>query len=162
MGVASCQGIFLLPDVVFNRVFVLSCFGFRFAIGFRSVVVCVVGFRLAAWPSQARPWPRAPGTPPPPVPPPPAASCPSRGPAPDPRPTAVVPCPLRVRPRRLAPSLPRGRALPGELIPLAARPSSAAVPSSPPRGPVPPTTPCPSPVAPARAPPARGHSMHGV
>jgi hypothetical protein len=51
MGVASCRGIFLLPDVVSNRVFVLSHFGFRFAIGFRLVVVRVVGFRPVAQPS---------------------------------------------------------------------------------------------------------------
>jgi hypothetical protein len=55
MGVASCRGIFLLPDVVFNRVFVLSCFGFRFAIGFQSVVVRVVGFRPATGPNAAQP-----------------------------------------------------------------------------------------------------------
>jgi hypothetical protein len=57
MGVASCRGIFRLPDVVFNRVFVLSRFGFRFAIRFRSVVVRVVGFRLATQPSLAQPGP---------------------------------------------------------------------------------------------------------
>jgi hypothetical protein len=54
MGVASCRSIFLLSDVVFNRVFVSSCFGFRFMIGFRSVVVRVVGFCPATRPSPAR------------------------------------------------------------------------------------------------------------
>jgi hypothetical protein len=54
MGVASCRSIFLLFDVVFNRASVSPRFGFRFAIGFRSVVVCVVGFRLGPRPSPAR------------------------------------------------------------------------------------------------------------
>jgi hypothetical protein len=49
MSVASCQSIFLLSDVVFNRVLVSSRFGFRFAIGFRLVVVRVMGF----WPRDA-------------------------------------------------------------------------------------------------------------
>jgi hypothetical protein len=76
MGVASCRGIFILPDVMFNRVFVLSRFGFRFAIGFQSVVVRVVGFRPAMQPSPAqhdlaRP---GPGAPPPPVCVPPSLS----------------------------------------------------------------------------------------
>jgi hypothetical protein len=44
MGVASCRSIFLLSDVVFNRVFASSRFGFRFAIGLRLVLVRVVGF----------------------------------------------------------------------------------------------------------------------
>jgi hypothetical protein len=44
MGVASCRSIFLLSDVMFNRVFVLSRCGFRFSFGLRSVVVRVVGF----------------------------------------------------------------------------------------------------------------------
>jgi hypothetical protein len=55
MGVASCRSIFLLSDVVFNRVFVLSRYGFRFAIGVRSVVACVVGFYPGPRPSPARP-----------------------------------------------------------------------------------------------------------
>jgi hypothetical protein len=55
MGVASCRSIFLLSDVVFNRVFASSRFEFRFAIGFRLVVVHVVGFRPATRPSLARP-----------------------------------------------------------------------------------------------------------
>jgi hypothetical protein len=70
MGVASCRIIFLLSDVVFNHASVSPRFGFRFAIGFRSVVVCVVGFRpglrpSSTQPSPARPglWPRAPGAP---------------------------------------------------------------------------------------------------
>jgi hypothetical protein len=44
MSVASCQSIFLLYDVVFNCASVSPHFGFRFAIGFLSVVVCVVDF----------------------------------------------------------------------------------------------------------------------
>jgi hypothetical protein len=58
-----------------NFSFVLCCvdrtsvslrFGFRFAIGFRSVVVCVVGFRPGPQPSPARPdLGRAPLAPPP-------------------------------------------------------------------------------------------------
>jgi hypothetical protein len=63
MSVASCRSIFLLYDVMFNRVFVSSRFGFRFAIGFRSVVVRVVGF----WPRNATQpdplWPARPGAP---------------------------------------------------------------------------------------------------
>jgi hypothetical protein len=69
MGVASCRGIFHLSDVVFNRVFVSSRFGFRFAIGIQYVVACVVGFRPGprpspAWPRLARPCPGAPLPPP--------------------------------------------------------------------------------------------------
>jgi hypothetical protein len=44
MSVASCRSIFLLYDVVFNCASVSPHFGFRFAIGFLSVVVCVVDF----------------------------------------------------------------------------------------------------------------------
>jgi hypothetical protein len=55
MCVASCRSIFLLSGVVFNRVFVSPHFRFRFTIGFRSEVVCVVGFRLGPRPSPARP-----------------------------------------------------------------------------------------------------------
>src|SRR5688572_14836820 len=52
-----------LSDVVVSRVFVSSCFGFRFAVGFRLVVVRVVGFDprcdqarpSPAWPGPARP-----------------------------------------------------------------------------------------------------------
>jgi hypothetical protein len=58
MGVASCRSIFLLLDVAFNRAFVSPHFGFRFAIGFRSVVVCVwasVPARDPAQPNPARP-----------------------------------------------------------------------------------------------------------
>jgi hypothetical protein len=73
MGVASCRSIFLLSDVVFNRVSVSPRFGFRFAIGFRSVVVCVVGFRPGPRPSPARS--SAPQAPPhPPCVPPPSLS----------------------------------------------------------------------------------------
>jgi hypothetical protein len=61
MGVASCRSIFLLSDVVFNRASVSPRFRFRFAIGFRSVVVCVVGFRTGLRPSLARPDPARPG-----------------------------------------------------------------------------------------------------
>jgi hypothetical protein len=42
-----------LSDVVVSHVFVSSHFGFRFAIGFRLVVVCVVGFD--PWCGPARP-----------------------------------------------------------------------------------------------------------
>jgi hypothetical protein len=55
MGVASCRSIFLLSDVVFNRDIVSFRFGFRFVIGFRSVVSCVVGFCPGPRPSPARP-----------------------------------------------------------------------------------------------------------
>jgi hypothetical protein len=54
---------FSLSDVVVSRVFVSSRFGFRFAIGFRLVVVCVVGFDPRcgqAWPGPAQSGPRAP------------------------------------------------------------------------------------------------------
>jgi hypothetical protein len=74
MGVASCRSIFLLSDVVFNHASVSPRFGFRFAIGFRSVVVCVVGFR----PNLGQPGP-ARGAPHPPCAPPPSLShCVSR------------------------------------------------------------------------------------
>jgi hypothetical protein len=46
---------------VFNRASVSPRFGFRFAIGFRSVVVCVAGFRPGPRPSPARPSPARPG-----------------------------------------------------------------------------------------------------
>jgi hypothetical protein len=55
-----------LSDVVVSRVFVSSRFGFRFAIGFRLVVVCVVGFDPRcdpARPNPAQSGPRAPGAP---------------------------------------------------------------------------------------------------
>jgi hypothetical protein len=55
MGVASCRSIFLLSDVVFNHASISPHFGFRFAIGFRSVIVCVVGFHPDPRPSPARP-----------------------------------------------------------------------------------------------------------
>jgi hypothetical protein len=59
---------FSLSDVVVSREFVSSRFGFRFAIGFRLVVVHVVGFDPRggpARPSPARPIPaRAPQAPP--------------------------------------------------------------------------------------------------
>jgi hypothetical protein len=42
---------------MFNRASVSSRFGFRFAIGLQSVVVCVVGFRPGTRPSPARPGP---------------------------------------------------------------------------------------------------------
>jgi hypothetical protein len=59
MGVASCRSIFILSDVVFNRASVSPRFGFRFTIGFRSVVACVVGSR----PGLAQPGPSAPPSP---------------------------------------------------------------------------------------------------
>jgi hypothetical protein len=55
MSVASYQIIFLLSDVVFNRVFAWSRFGFRFVIGFRPVVVRVVGFCPVVRPNPVRP-----------------------------------------------------------------------------------------------------------
>jgi hypothetical protein len=55
MGVASCRSIFLLSDVVFNRASVSPRFGFRFAIGFRSVVACVVGLCPGPRPSTTQP-----------------------------------------------------------------------------------------------------------
>jgi hypothetical protein len=66
MSVASCRGIFLLSDVVFNRASVSPRFGFRFAIGFQLVVVRVVGsLPGSSRPSPAQPGPgRAPQTPP--------------------------------------------------------------------------------------------------
>jgi hypothetical protein len=60
-----------LSDVVVSRVFVPSRFGFRFAIGFRLVVVRVVGFDPwcdPAWPGLARSGPRDPRAPCPPHP----------------------------------------------------------------------------------------------
>jgi hypothetical protein len=44
-----------LSDVVVSRVFVSSRFGFRFAIGFRLVVVRVVGFDPRGGPAQPSP-----------------------------------------------------------------------------------------------------------
>jgi hypothetical protein len=61
MGVASCRSISLLSNVVFNHAFVSSHCRIRFAFGFRSVVVRVVGFWPATRPSPAQPGPRAPG-----------------------------------------------------------------------------------------------------
>jgi hypothetical protein len=57
---------------VFNRASISPRFGFRFAIGFQSVVVGVVGFRPGprpspTQPSPGRPWLRAPGAPPHPM-----------------------------------------------------------------------------------------------
>jgi hypothetical protein len=63
MGVASCRSIFLLSNVVFNHASVSPRFGFRFAIGFRPVVVCVVGFHPDLRPSPARPSPARPRAP---------------------------------------------------------------------------------------------------
>jgi hypothetical protein len=71
MSVASCRGIFLCLMSCLIACVAYSRFGFRFAIGFRSVVVCVVGFCPAvrpdsvrrpssAWPWPARPWRLAP------------------------------------------------------------------------------------------------------
>jgi hypothetical protein len=61
MGVASCPSIFLLSDVVFYRASASPRFGFRFVIGFRSVVVCVViPSRPATQPSRAQPGPACP------------------------------------------------------------------------------------------------------
>jgi hypothetical protein len=61
MSVASCRIIFLLSDVVFNRVFAWSRFGFRFVIGFRLVVVRVVGFCPVVRPNPVHPSPARPG-----------------------------------------------------------------------------------------------------
>jgi hypothetical protein len=58
-----------LSDVVVSRVFVSFRFGFRFAIGFRLVVVRVVGFDPRCDPARPGPaqfGPRAPGAPCPP------------------------------------------------------------------------------------------------
>jgi hypothetical protein len=55
MSVASCRSIFLLSNVVLYRASASPRFRFRFAIGFRSVVVCVVGFRPGSRPSPVRP-----------------------------------------------------------------------------------------------------------
>jgi hypothetical protein len=141
MGVASCRSIFLLSDVVFNRVFNSSRFGFRFAIGFRSVVVRAMGFRPATRPNPARPspacpWPRAPGAPASPCSPgepPRVAHARPHGSRLLPRGRTSPQCPA---PRRLAPpppsaarprgraprrlALPGGRALPrGRALPCA-------------------------------------------
>jgi hypothetical protein len=63
MGVASCRSINLLSDVVFHRASASPRFGVRFAICFRSVVVCIVGFRPGPWPSPAQPGPALPARP---------------------------------------------------------------------------------------------------
>jgi hypothetical protein len=63
MGVASCRSIFLFSDVVFNRASVSPRFGFRFAFGFRSVVVCVLWASVPAR-DPTRPSPARLGVPP--------------------------------------------------------------------------------------------------
>jgi hypothetical protein len=58
-----------LSDVVVSRMFVPFRFGFRFTIGFRLVVMRVVGFDPRCGPTRPSPaWsgPRAPGAPCPP------------------------------------------------------------------------------------------------
>jgi hypothetical protein len=54
MSIASCRIIFILSDVVFNRMFAWSPFGFCIVIGFQSVVVRVVGFCPAVQPNPVR------------------------------------------------------------------------------------------------------------
>jgi hypothetical protein len=63
MGVASWRSIFLLSDVVFNRVSPRLVSDFDPRLEFRSVVVRVVGYRPTTRPSPAQPWPTRPWRP---------------------------------------------------------------------------------------------------